>query len=299
MATLREIRRRILSVKSTQKITRAMKMVAAAKLRRAQENIVNARPYALKYGAMIKHLALNEDVRQHPLIRPRELKAQEMKKILLVVVTSDRSLCGAFNSNIFRKVRYLLENEFQAAYQQKTLQLLTVGRKGYDHFHKRGFVITQYFIDFFKDMNLTKAREIVSACVKEYNEHRADEVHVVYNEFKSALQQQIVCEQMLPVQPEKMESGEHPMMVEDYIYEPDMQEIVETLITRHLNVQMWRILLESFAAEMGARMTAMETATDNAGELINTLTLFYNRTRQAAITKEILEVIGGAETQQK
>lgn len=298
MATLREIRRRIVSVKSTQKITKAMKMVAAAKLRRAQENIVNARPYAYKLGSLIKHLALDEEVKQNPLISYRDTKSQEVKKILLVVVTADRSLCGAFNSNIIRKVRHLMEEDFRVFHEKNNLKLLTVGRKGYDHFRKRGFPIVNYYLDFFKDMNFGKAQGVVATCVKEYLELRADEVYVLYNEFKSAMQQQLVLEKFLPVEPEKVESA-GANQASDYIYEPNRNEIINTLVPRHLNVQMWRVMLESFAAEMGARMTAMDTATENAGELINDLTLFYNRARQAAITKEILEVVSGAEALQK
>jgi F-type H+-transporting ATPase subunit gamma len=299
MATLREIRRRIASVKSTQKITRAMKMVAAAKLRKAQENIVNARPYAYKLGSLIKHLALNEEVKQNPFISYRDLKSQEAKKVLLVVVTADRSLCGAFNSSIIRKVNHLLEEDFVDFYAQSNLKLLTVGRKGYDHFRKRSFPIVNYYVDFFRDMHFGKAQGVVATCVKEYLEMRADEVYVLYNEFKSAMQQQLVLEKFLPVEPEKMESTNAHHAVTDYLYEPDRNEIINTLVPRHMNVQMWRIMLESFAAEMGARMTAMDTATENAGELINDLTLFYNRARQAAITKEILEVVSGAEALQK
>ncbi len=299
MATLREIRRRILSVKSTQKITRAMKMVAAAKLRKAQDNIVNARPYAYKYGAMIKHLALDEDVRRHPFILQRELRSPEDRKIMLVIVTSDRSLCGAFNSNIFRKAKQLLETDFKTCYERNQLKLLTVGRKGYDHFHKRGFPIANYYIDFFRDMNFGKAQGVVSTCVREFSGGNADEVYVLYNEFKSALQQQIVVETLLPIEPEKVEAGVQQPSATDYIYEPDMPGLLNTLVPSHLNVQMWRIMLESFAAEMGARMTAMDTATENAGELITDLTLFYNRARQSAITKEILEVVGGAEALKK
>lgn len=295
MATLREIKRRIVSVKSTQKITKAMKMVAAAKLRRAQENIISARPYAYTLGSLIKHLANNSVAKQNPLISKRDVK-----NILLVVVTADRSLCGAFNSTIIRKVNSLMSNEFKTFHEQGRLKLVTVGKKGDEFFFKRQFKLTGRFYNFFNHMNISNASDIITSCVKEYNEEHADEVYVVYNEFKSALQQNLILEKLLPVEPEKVESNDHRFKIEtDYIYEPSQYEIINTLIPKHLSVQMWRILLESFAAEMGARMTAMDSATENAGEMISTLSLKYNRARQAAITKEILEVVSGAEALQK
>jgi F-type H+-transporting ATPase subunit gamma len=294
MATLREIKRRIVSVKNTQKITKAMKMVAAAKLRRAQENIVSARPYAYRLGALIKHLARNEEAKQNPLISPRPVK-----NILLVVVTADRSLCGAFNSNILRRVHHLLEGEFKSFYDSGRLRIVTVGKKGDEFFVKRHFNVAARFYNFFNHMVFADAQNIITACEKEFTEGRADEVYAIYNEFKSALQQNLVLEKLLPVEPAKVESEEHRFVSTDYIYEPSQYDIINTLVPKHLNVQMWRILLESFAAEMGARMTAMEAATKNAGELTNKLTLFYNRARQAAITKEILEVVSGADALQK
>ena len=295
MATLREIRRRISSVKNTQKITKAMKMVAAAKLRKAQENIVSARPYAYKLGALIKHLAKNSEAQENPLIHKREVK-----NILLVVVTADRSLCGAFNSNIIRRVNHLVAEDFKSFHQEGHIKLLTVGKKGDEFFTKRHFNVIQRFINFFNHLKFDTAQDIIRACVHEFTAGNVDEVYAVYNEFKSALQQNLVLEKLLPVEPEKVESTEKHTIVEtDYIYEPSQYEIINTLVPKHLNVQMWRILLESFAAEMGARMTAMDSATENAGEMISTLTLNYNRARQAAITKEILEVVSGAEALQK
>ncbi len=294
MATLREIKRRIVSVKNTQKITKAMKMVAAAKLRRAQENIISARPYAYRLGALIKHLAANETAKENPLIRPRPVK-----NILLIVVTADRSLCGAFNSNILRRVHHLLDEGFKPFHEAGCLKIITAGKKGDEFFVKRHFDVVGRFYNFFNHMTFANAQDIITACVKEFTEFRADEVYVIYNEFKSALQQNLVLEKLLPVESEKVESGKHRFTATDYLYEPSQYEIVNTLVPKHLNVQMWRILLESFAAEMGARMTAMEAATKNAGELTNKLTLFYNRARQAAITKEILEVVSGAEALQK
>jgi len=295
MATLREIRRRISSVKNTQKITKAMKMVAAAKLRKAQENIISARPYAYKLGALIKHLAKNVEAQENPLIHKRDVK-----NIILVVVTADRSLCGAFNSNIIRRVNHLMAEEFQAMRQENRIKLITVGKKGDEFFTKRKFNVIHRFTNFFNHLKFETAQDIIHACVDEYTSGNADEVYAVYNEFKSALQQNLVLEKLLPVEPEKVESTDKHTVVEtDYIYEPSQYEIINSLVPKHLNVQMWRILLESFAAEMGARMTAMDSATENAGEMISNLTLTYNRARQSAITKEILEVVSGAEALQK
>lgn len=294
MATLREIRRRIGAVKSTQKITKAMKMVAAAKLRRAQENILSARPYAYKLGSLIKHLALNPEAQQNPLIRIREVK-----KTLFVVVTADRSLCGAFNANIIRRVVQMLNEDFREARAEGRIEMFTVGRKGDEFFTKRNYPVKRRFTNVFHHLEFSTAHDIIDACVVEYNEGRADEVFVVYNEFKSALQQNLVLEKLLPVEPEKVEADGRYLGETDYIYEPSQYEIINTLVPRHLSVQMWRILLESFAAEMGARMTAMDSATENAGELMQDLTLYYNRARQAAITKEILEVVSGAEALSK
>lgn len=273
-------------------------MVAAAKLRKAQENILSARPYAYRLGALIKHIANNEDARANRLIRSGRIL--DKKKVLVVVVTADRSLCGAFNSNILRRFNMLIQDDFKTYYDAGDLSVVTVGRKGDEYFAKRDFHLVGRYTNFFNHMSISNAVDIVSTCVKQFVDGDADEVYVLYNEFKSAIQQNLVLEKLLPVEPENVESEDHKYHLEaDYIYEPSQYEIINTLIPRHLNVQMWRILLESFAAEMGARMTAMDSATENAGELIDSLVLFYNRARQAAITKEILEVVSGAEALQK
>ena len=287
MATLREIRNRIGSIESTQQITKAMKMVSSAKLRKAQERILALRPYAYELRNVIRHLvALIEDVSSLPLIRKRPVN-----KALIVVVTSDRGLCGAFNSNIIRTVIKRLND-----YRQTETSLYIVGRKGYEYFSRRDKHIEKYKPDVFHDICFDNAVSIVRDLVSLYLHGGYDRIEIIYNEFKSAIQQNVIHEQFLPFEPEKEseEAVSESVSKVDFLYEPDKATLVNQLIPKNLNIQFWRILLESNAAEQGARMTAMESATDNAEELINQLTIYYNRTRQAAITKELSEIVGGA-----
>ena len=283
MATLRAIKRRINSVKGTQKITKAMNMVAAAKLRRAQENIVNARPYAYKMKSVLNDVAVLTDPDIHPLLEQREIK-----KICFVVVAGDRGLCGGFNSNVLRKAEsvYNEYNEFERS-------VLAVGKKSRDFLKSRKYPVICEYVNFFRALKFSDAQHIINWIIKLYLERNLDKVDVIYNEFKSALRQEIVVEHLLPFIPE--DNKEIKRQDIDYIYEPSADKIMDSLIPLHLNVQMWRILLESNAAEHAARMTAMEAATDNAQEMIENLTLLFNRTRQQAITKELTEIVGGAE----
>jgi F-type H+-transporting ATPase subunit gamma len=283
MATLREIKRRIAGVRSTQQITKAMKMVAAAKLRKAQESILSTRPYAAKLAQTIGHLMAMVEESHVPLLQTREIK-----KVLLVVVTADRGLCGAFNSNLLRYAVSRIND-----YQSQEIMLFPVGRKGYDFFIKRSFNIYDHKIQFFNSLNFADASDVVNKLVSAYCLNLFDKIEIIYNEFKSAVQQDITVEQMLPFIPDKEMTAEHTGV--DFLYEPDQAQILNYIIPKHLSIQMWKILLESNAAEQGARMTAMENATDNADDLIAFLTLTYNRARQAAITKEISEIVGGAE----
>ena len=283
MATLREIRRRINSVRSTQQITKAMKMVAAAKLRRAQENILATRPYVHKMKGILHKLVSQVELQRHPLlIRP------EGGNVLLIGVTADRGLCGAFNSNL---IRYM-EN-VKRSMDDESVSLMTVGRKGSEYFSRRRYDIFYKKVNFFNQLAFSDAREIVDQVVKVFMAGKFHRIEVIYNEFKSALQQNIVREQILPFMPGGEEAGQTTQV--EYLYEPSRNEILSNLIPKYLNVQMWKVLLESNAAEQGARMTAMENATENAEELIGHLSLTYNRARQAAITKEISEIVGGAE----
>ncbi len=268
-------------------------MVAASKLRRAQEAIVSTRPYARKMGELLRHLVTKVDVSIHPLLASREVK-----RVLLVVVTADRGLCGAFNSNITRSaLQHIKANYSDQLEAAGGLRLLTVGKKGSDYFARQLYEIYGKHVGIFHSLDFSHARSIVDQVAQGYLSGEIDKVEVIYNEFKSVIQQRIVVEQLLPILPEELKGPRdlRAMAQVEYIYEPSSAEIVMALVPRHLNFQMWRILLESNAAEQGARMTAMDNATENARELIRDLTLKYNNARQAAITKELLEIVSGAE----
>ena len=297
MATLREIRQRITGVKSTQKITKAMKMVAAAKLRRAQEGIVATRPYANKMKQLMRHLVTKVDPTINPLLSPREVK-----KVAVVIVSSDRGLCGAFNTNIIKAA----VNHMQANYAEQLeagvgVKIITVGKKAFDFFNKRDYEIYSKHVGIFAAIDFNHARAIVAELTEGYLKGEFDKVELIYNEFKSVIQQRIVVEQLLPIPPEELHATNNlkSLAQVEYIYEPSAHEIINALVPRHLNFQMWRVLLESNAAEQGARMTAMDNATTNASEMIRDLTLSYNKARQAAITKELLEIVSGAEALKK
>jgi F-type H+-transporting ATPase subunit gamma len=283
MSGLKIIKRRIRSVKSTQQITRVMKMVAAAKLRRAQDNIVRARPYSLRLRRVIREVSARIDRSAHPLLA---LKPQ--RELGIVVVTGDRGLCGSFNTNILRRAQRLIdENKHQKVF------LFTVGKRGTEFFTRRGASITHSLTGLFNHLHFAHAQELADEIIDRYHHHDMDHVVVVYNEFKSAIQQNVVVESLLPIVPDE---GDNQGPTADIIYEPSELEILNSILPQFVEVQLWRIMQESFAAEMGARMTAMESATNNAQELIESLTLTYNKVRQASITNEILEVVAGAES---
>ena len=259
-----------------------MKMVAAAKLRRAQENIEKARPYAQKLGAVLGQLASSVDRESHPLLAVRPVQ-----KIGLVVVTADRGLCGGFNTNIIRKATAVMKT-----YGDLEYGAIAVGRKGRDQLRRQEVSFYGEYINIFRTLEFYHAQQIAGQIMQKYLEKSFDRVDIIYNEFKSAVQQNVIVSQLLPIE-EIGNQGEKSGI--DYLFEPDGQEVIDSLLPLHLNIQLWRILLESNAAEQGARMTAMESATDNAQEMIEQLTLLYNRTRQMNITKEITEIVGGAE----
>lgn len=301
MASLRDIRDRIGSVKNTQQVTSAMKMVAAAKLRRAQERIFKTRPYAYKLGEMIAHLQRQADPADHELFSPRE----EPQGVLLIVVTADRGLAGAFNANVIKLAETTI-SEAYADVQEDNLYLLCVGRKGHEHFAKRGYQLVGDFRGVFNDLSFSVAQDITEAAVDGYLNGRWDEVKVVYNEFKNTISQNRIAEPLLPIPEERfltpvMEEALDGQVAEeedrsvDYIFEPGAGEILKALVPHYLNYQVWRLLLESNAAEQGARMVAMDNATSNADELLRDLRLKYNRARQDAITKELIEITSGAD----
>lgn len=292
MATLRDIKRRIIGVKSTQQITKAMKMVAAAKLRRAQENIINARPYSKNISEVLNNLLELGNLTNNPLLTGREVK-----NVAVVVVTSDRGLCGSFNMNIIREATNLIHGEYENYYNSGNLFVYCIGKKGCDHFSRRNYKLSGKLPGAFSNLKFQIASNFVSELRHRYLNNEIDRVVIVYNEFKSVMQQNIVVEQFLPVPhvPDEANTRENRRLSRvDFIYEPDEATITNSLLPRHLNSQMWKVLLESYAAELGARMTAMDMATENAKELIRSLQLTYNKARQAAITKEILEIVSGA-----
>lgn len=290
MASLRDIRKRIKSVQNSQKITKAMKLVSASKLRRAQDAMLAARPYAKELGSLLSRVAARaaaqatDDTPVHPLL---ELRAP--RRVLLVVVTSDRGLCGAFNSNILRRAeRFIRENTERF----ETIEVATVGRKARDYFKKRKIFTVRDYPGMFADLTFRRASEIAEGVVKEFLDHDLDAVFVLYNEFKSAISQNVVVQDILPLVQDDLPPAEAGV---DYIYEPDVHQVLDKLIPRYVAVHVWRALLESHAAEHGARMAAMESASKNARELADSLTLQYNRARQASITRDLMDIVGGAE----
>jgi F-type H+-transporting ATPase subunit gamma len=289
VATLRIIRTRIKSVRSTQKITKAMKLVDAAKLRGAQDAVLRARPYAQLLGELLGSLARSEaGTAPHPLMERRE-----MKRVEVVMLTSDRGLCGGFNSNIVRRAQRFVVEEGE---RFESMQFSTIGRKGRDFAKKRGFVTRQDYVGFFNRLRFAQAKEVADDLIAEFTSGKIDGAFLLYNQFKSAMSQQITLTQLLPIEPppEKAQSTTG-FVTPEHLFEPGRRELLETLIPRQLSTQIWRALLESKASEHGARMTAMDAATKNAGEMIGRLSLQYNRARQAAITKELMEIVSGAE----
>ena len=296
MPSLLDLRRRIRAVKSTQQITKAMKMISASKLRRAQERIVGARPFALQMQRVLNSVASRVDPASHPLLAERD--AEPDAKVLLVVITADKGLCGGFNTNIIKAAGL-----FVAKSEGATVELGLVGRKGRDFFRRRGFEVRIEEIGIFQRVRYADAKRIADAAIEAFTSGRVSKVFVIYNEFKSVMQQRVTTEQLLPIPKAAVRSadlqaqhGKAPVAGDvDYIYEPDAAQILGELLPKHIEIQVYRALLESAAAEHAARMTAMDAATKNSGEIIDSLTLYMNKVRQAAITREIIEVVSGAQ----
>ena len=290
MPSLRDLRRRTNSVKNTQQITKAMKMVSAAKLRRAQEAILSARPFAKKMLQVLNSLATRADSTAHPL-----LKAREPKNVDVIVISADKGLCGSFNANVLKKAEHMI-----CELSAETIDLQLVGKKSRDYFRRRPYNVRCEFVDIFGDLSYGVASDIAQPLIESYSDpdsaagiaNSVDAVYLVYNEFKNVIQQDVVVEQLLPI--EKLEF-EKPEEKQDYIYEPSAEDIYNAVIPRHVEYQVWHALLESAAAEHAARMTSMENASKNATTLIEELTLRMNKVRQATITREILEIVSGAE----
>lgn len=285
MASLKDIRTRIKAVKSTQKITRAMKMVAAARLRRAQESIEALRPYAYRLRETVWEASQEEGAESHPLLARRP-----PKRVQLLLFTSDRGLCGGFNTSINRATEAYIRTHGS---EHDHIGLAIIGRKGKEYFGRRPYPVDQIHQDVFAHITMSRAQTIGDQIVDDFVDHGLDAVYMVYNEFKNAITQEVRVEQLLPVVPQ--ETADTSDQGVEFTYEPSKAAVLDAVLPLHLNVQIYRAILESVASEMGARMTAMESATNNAGDLIDRLTLQFNRARQAAITTELMEITAGSE----
>ncbi|WP_353132431.1 ATP synthase F1 subunit gamma [Pseudopedobacter sp.] len=289
MANLKEVRIRIASVSSTQQITKAMKMVSAAKLKRATNAIIQLRPYANKLQEILKNLSasLEDGVSAYT-------QEREVKNVLLVVITSNRGLAGAFNTNVLKTANNLIAEKYDTYRQSGNLQIIAIGKKAQDYYEKRDYKVIGNNNDLFSELNFENVSAITEAIMQGFVEGKYDKVEVVYNQFKNAAVQLLTVEQLLPVpKAERVEEDSTSSNV-DYILEPSKEEIVENLIPKNIKLQLYKAVLDSHAAEHGARMTAMDKATDNAGELLKALKLSYNQARQAAITTELSEIVSGA-----
>jgi F-type H+-transporting ATPase subunit gamma len=293
MANLRDIRTRIASIQNTQQITKAMKMVAAAKLRKAQNRIFENRPYAQKMKQVVSRLVANTDG-EHKLLQKRD----EVNHVLFIVVGSDRGLCGAFNNNLFKEVESRINEDFADHKKNGTLSMITIGKKAHKHFGKRNYNVIQSYDGFFTNLEYSEGAQITSDVIDGFVSGTYDEVHFAYNEFKSVLAQNRIVEPMLPINPDTLvteDNADDSKSEIDYIFEPDADSILDRMLPLHLKIQLWKGILESNAAEQGARMTAMDNATENAKELERDLKLEYNQARQSAITTEISEIVSGAQ----
>ena len=289
MASLKEVRNRIQSVSSTQQITKAMKMVAAAKLRRAQDNIVRMRPYAQRLNAILTNLTRNAD---DDIVSDYGV-AREVRKVLVIAITSDRGLAGAFNTNVFKGVNAAIAARY-GTLPAASISVMAIGKKAHDYYTRKGNIVGDYTHVFAK-LSFETVRAAAEVAMDGFRNGTYDEVVMVYNEFRNVATQIIRTQQLLPLVQEAAPVTATPEANVDYLFEPSKEEIVQTLIPQSIKIQLYKAVLESNASEHGARMTAMDKATDNAGELLKALKLTYNRTRQAAITTEILEIVGGAE----
>ncbi len=282
MPNLKDIKRRITSVTNTQQITRAMKLVAAAKLRRAQDAVTAARPYAEKVMEVMESLSMRVDPQAHPMLTRREVK-----NILILVMSGDKGLCGPFNSNVFKAaVEILDENE------DKGISIIVVGKKGVDFFRRRPYAVVDQFLEYGKNLDISLAQKIAEAVATMFMEEKVDQVYMVYNKFKNVVVQEPQTVSLLPTALPSVEEEERPV---DYEYEPSPEVALDGMLKRYMENQIFQALLESAASENGARMTSMDAATKNAKEMIESLTLIYNRARQAAITTELIEVVTGAD----
>ncbi|MCX6304104.1 MAG: ATP synthase F1 subunit gamma [Bacteroidetes bacterium] len=292
MAGLKEVRIRIASVKSTQQITNAMKMVAASKLRKAQMAIIKLRPYAAKLREILQNLSASIGSSDENVF------SQERKpeKILLVVIASNRGLCGAFNSNIIKMAVHLTDTTYRPQFARNQVDFITIGRKATEYFRKRKYNVTESHDELFDQLTFANASVLAEKLMKSFAGKEYDRIDLIYNQFKNAAVQRLIVEQFLPIAPPEVIPGAAVAKVEsDYIFEPDKETIVRELIPKTLRIQLFKAVLDSFASEQGARMTAMNKATENAKDLLRDLNISYNKARQNAITNAILEIVSGAE----
>ena len=288
MPSLIDLRRRIRAVKSTQQITKAMKMIAASRLKRAQDRVVAARPFAQRMLGVLNSLVSRIDPEVHPLLR---MPDQTGAPVLLIVITADRGLCGSFNSNVIKSAGQFITTDGQG----REVALGLIGRKGRDFFRRRGFDVRYEAAGIFQRLSFEHAVAVANSAIEEFTSGRVGSVYLVYNEFKSVMTQKLVVERLLPIPRLELEAGAAAGPILDYIFEPAPELIFAELLPRHVQVQVYRALLESNAAFFAAQMTAMDAATRNSGEMIEQLTLYMNKVRQAAITREIIEVVSGAQ----
>tara|TARA_B100000287_G_C20653728_1_gene787848 strand:- start:1128 stop:2003 length:876 start_codon:yes stop_codon:yes gene_type:complete len=286
MASLKEVKSRILSVNSTQQITKAMKMVAAAKLRRAQDRVIQLRPYSDKLRTILNNLSSSSGSNS------KLLEERKINKVLLIVVGSDKGLCGSFNSSVIKYTNQLIESNYKKHYENKKLTVLPIGKKMFDHYKKRNFLILDKFWSILKKSSYDDVAGISNFLMNEFILENYDKIDIIFNEFKNVAVQNTMTSTFLPVNEENDDEDKNDT---NYIFEPNQKDILNKLIPKALTANLFKTILESNASEQGARMTAMSQATDNATELLKELKLSYNRSRQAAITKEILEIVGGAE----
>jgi F-type H+-transporting ATPase subunit gamma len=287
MPSLIDLRRRIRAVKSTQQITKAMKMIAASRLRRAQERVIASRPFAQRMLRVLNSLVSRVESDVHPLLK---MPDQANAPALLIVITSDRGLCGSFNSNVIKAAGQFITTEGQG----REVALGLIGRKGREFFRRRGFDVRYESVGIFQRLSFGHAQDLANAAIEEFTSGRVGSVYLVYNEFKSVIAQKLVVERLLPIPRLEPEAGAAAAPTVDYIFEPEPEQIFTDLLPRHVQVQVYRALLESNAAFFAAQMTAMDAATRNSAEMIENLTLYMNKVRQAAITREIIEVVSGA-----
>ena len=284
---LKEVRNRIKSVQSTQQITKAMKMVSAAKLRRAQDAITQMRPYAQKLQEMLSNIASNSEGE----ITMALAAERQPNKVLVIIVTSDRGLCGGYNSNLIKLAKQIINTKYAAQYAKGDVQILPIGKKGYEHFTKNGFKVQDGFWEIFTGLSFEKVQTAAKYAMHAFANKEIDAVELVYSEFKNAATQAYIAEQFLPVQKVTPVAGTKKA---DFIFEPNREVLISELMPKILNTQLFKAVLDGNASEHGARMTAMDKASDNANELLKSLKISYNRARQAAITTELTEIVSGA-----